>query len=401
MYKYMINLWYRSKNEVLWLAMLTNDCFIIFLLDSVMSDSDESQHYSDCGSEDGFQIMEVGSFNSPAAVKSKGGRREDSAWQNFTEVANLVYKCKFCSNNVVFQKQRKVDKIKVHMKNCKKVLSPESLSSVTAGANTPCSINPSVLGKRPSTMDEFGIRLMNKLENVAFEEAIAVFVYSSGLPLSKLSHPAFLEALQILRPDVKIPDRNKLSNELLDRAYEKVAGKLQATLNEGGYICMTSDAWTSVLGLSVINFIAVTRKGTYFAGCKHAKSISHSAMNMFAILEAEVLKLGGFDKVAGLCTDNTSTNKKMWRMFDAKYPLFFSFGCICHGLHLLVKDFAVHVPWLATLSENAKKVVKMFKHSQGLWSDLCEKQLEANLRMLAMPGATRWGSFQKCFRSVS
>jgi hypothetical protein len=41
---------------------------------------------------------------------------------------------------------------------------------------------------------------------------------------------------------------------------------------------------------------------------------------------------------AGAITDNTSTNKKMWKILKERFPSKFFHRCTVHGLHLMVKD---------------------------------------------------------------
>ena len=43
------------------------------------------------------------------------------------------------------------------------------------------------------------------------------------------------------------------------------------------------------------------------------------------------------NNAVGAVTDNTVTNKKVWKELE-KYPSLFFHGCASHGLHLLVKD---------------------------------------------------------------
>jgi len=169
-----------------------------------------------------------------------------------------------------------------------------------------------------------------------------------------------------------------------------------------GLITLTTDAWTSVVGISVVNFIAVTKKGTFFQNCLHAGDMAHSAENMYIPVMAEIEKLGGWKKVAGVCTDNTTTNKLMWDLLEKRNKDYnvFAFGCIWHGLHLLVGNIVESLPWLGILADLAKKVVKCFKKTQALWYNICRALTELKLMMLCLPGDTRWGSLLKCLQSL-
>jgi Protein of unknown function (DUF 659) len=42
--------------------------------------------------------------------------------------------------------------------------------------------------------------------------------------------------------------------------------------------------------------------------------------------------------ISGAITDNTSANKKAWKILNEKLPSQFFHGCVSHGFHLFVKD---------------------------------------------------------------
>ena len=42
--------------------------------------------------------------------------------------------------------------------------------------------------------------------------------------------------------------------------------------------------------------------------------------------------------ISGAIIDNTSANKKAWKILKEKFLNQFSHGCVSHGFHLLVKD---------------------------------------------------------------
>lgn len=65
---------------------------------------------------------------------------------------------------------------------------------------------------------------------------------------------------------------------------------------------------------------------------------SHTAENMFDDIE-RVIKSHNIEKViAGYVSDNTSANKKLWKLLKDKHKNVFVYGCISHALHLLIKD---------------------------------------------------------------
>mmetsp|Transcript_29231 Transcript_29231/g.58344 ORF Transcript_29231/g.58344 Transcript_29231/m.58344 type:complete len:228 (-) Transcript_29231:40-723(-) len=151
--------------------------------------------------------------------------------------------------------------------------------------------------KRPFSMLDFGMRNLTEKEQADFDEAIAYFTQATGTPFQRLGHDTFKAAMRISNPSTKLPSRKRIGGPLLISAFTKSAARVGAALAQAGYITLTSDAWTSILGLSIINFIAVTREGTFFANCVHAGALAHTAVNMYAMLVEEITKLGGFEKV--------------------------------------------------------------------------------------------------------
>jgi hypothetical protein len=60
-------------------------------------------------------------------------------------------------------------------------------------------------------------------------------------------------------------------------------------------------------------------------------------------------------------TNNTATNKLMWKQFREKHPRIFFHGCVCHTLHLLVKDIVHSLAWLNELAVDCKELVVFFR----------------------------------------
>jgi hypothetical protein len=102
--------------------------------------------------------------------------------------------------------------------------------------------------------------------------------------------------------------------------------------------------------------------------------VSHNAEN----LSNDIIRiLDVYDCIAGVVTDNTSTNKKVWKILADRYPAKFFYGCNCHALHLLVRDLFVPCeaesshPVNYPLSEykiliqNSMEIAKFFKRERA------------------------------------
>ena len=119
----------------------------------------------------------------------------------------------------------------------------------------------------------------------------------------------------------------------------------------------------------------------------------------------------------GVCTDNTSANQGAWKILEAKFPTKFFYGCVSHGLRLLVKSifappktkrgsavatYPEGYPFatLAQFTINCREVVSFFHNSHALKARLEKEQSNMKLPFLVSPAPTRWGIIGQCFRHL-
>jgi hypothetical protein len=227
---------------------------------------------------------------------------------------------------------------------------------------------------------------------------LADWVYATGVSFNSIQHPLLQAALKKLHPGATVPTEHNIRNKLLDEAYNQSLSKLSSSLT--GQMCtLTTDAWTDTNGESVINYMAVAGKNSFFLESHYTKAQSHDSSFLAEDIE-RIFDKYNFLEFCAVVTDNTSTNKRMWEMMQSKFPRMFFHGCACHVLHLLVKDVVKALPWLTKLEQGCKKMVKLFRFTHKLRSDLRGRQTNQSLPALAIPGATRWGSLLKCFDTV-
>lgn len=84
--------------------------------------------------------------------------------------------------------------------------------------------------------------------------------------------------------------------------------------------------------------MAASPTGTYFHESVNTGIQGHNA-DWIADDIARIIK--SFDPsitVAGAVMDNAAANKAAWKILEEKFPNKFFHGCVCHCLHLLVKD---------------------------------------------------------------
>lgn len=100
----------------------------------------------------------------------------------------------------------------------------------------------------------------------------------------------------------------------------------------------------------------------------------------------------------GLVSDNASNMKAAWKVVESSYPHISTYGCLAHGLNLLLQDI-LKIDEIAEIIDSAKQIIKAFRNSHILKAILAEKQ-GAQKISLKLPNATRWLSTESCLNSI-
>lgn len=89
-------------------------------------------------------------------------------------------------------------------------------------------------------------------------------------------------------------------------------------------------------------------------------------------------------KFTSVVTDNASNMKAAWNLIQSYYPHISCYGCVAHGLNLLVQDITIGLESLKEVVVELKHVIKEIKNKHILLSVLKEKQslLSGNLPSL-------------------
>lgn len=329
------------------------------------------------------------------------GRPVDSIWEKDTETlvnpdGTTTLKCKHCQYAYTFQKFKHVQYVRDHME---KKHSPNKTIQ--------CNSMLSYFNSSP------------KLSNETLQEAmdeLSLFFYDTATPFQRVENKHLLKFAQILNPSVKkLVSRKDLAGRLLDKQFDATFTKTDECLQKADYIAITTDGWSDPNSKSAINYMAVCSSAsvttedqvkTVFFDADYTGNESHSAEKLsagveevFEALENSYEGTTGGSKVVGLCTDNTSANKLLWKDVNAKHPYLDCYGCVCHALHLVVKDIVQLSPLLSTLDANATDIVTFFKRSPLRSATLYDLSDDITLR-LSLPGETRWGSLEKCWVSL-
>ncbi len=77
-------------------------------------------------------------------------------------------------------------------------------------------------------------------------EVLARCIYTRRNLFKLVSHPDFIAFINFLHPLFKIPNWNKIANELLDSEYNSVKEQTDKKIAEASRISLQLDGWTNV-----------------------------------------------------------------------------------------------------------------------------------------------------------
>jgi hypothetical protein len=98
----------------------------------------------------------------------------------------------------------------------------------------------------------------------------------------------------------------------------------------------------------------------------------------------EVIEEVGVPKVEAVVTDNAYNIKSAWAKLKNKYPNLLTYGCMAHGLNLLLKDLFKKITTLSRCAAKSKDVIKFFLNKQLPRQILKEVQLKENNKEIAL-----------------
>ena len=365
------------------------------------------------------------------ANKRPGGRPVNQVWELFTDAIaahsltagnNCI--CKHCKQAV--RHHNKTNTVQMHLKNCRPFVTlmkntaavdrPEWFDSKVSKSQSISDAGSTRSSVQPSMMS-YTVPKVTKKQLETLHEALAMHYYCTGTSFQRVQEYHLLKAFQAVNPSVTLPTRKKLAGPLLDICYTKVEIEVKKLLKcETQNLCITSDGWSNISNEAVVNYMAITPSTTLFLESVNTGEQGHSSDWIAADLQ-RVFDSHPF-KVVGAVTNNTSANKKAWRILKENNPTLFFHGCISHGLHLIVKDifaptkrkppgggesvYPQGYPFehLLNFSISCKEVVSFFHNHHAMKARLKSALNAAKVKTLEAPAPTRWGSLIRCFRSI-
>ncbi|CAI5719560.1 hypothetical protein KXD40_006642 [Peronospora effusa] len=187
---------------------------------------------------------------------------------------------------------------------------------------------------------------LSKSQIDMFEEAMAMHAYVTGMAFDAIEDSHLARAMNILRPNVKLPEKKKLEGELLTRCYEKMHKQVWGYLTTSpARVCLKRDAWSS-LNLyhthnpaeAYVTYMAVNNEKRLFLESEKAAGDEARYNSIMIAQDIKRMMQAIGSNISGAVTGSTEYHSRAWDMLKAEYPTKFFYGCICHALHLAIMD---------------------------------------------------------------
>jgi hypothetical protein len=198
-------------------------------------------------------------------------------------------------------------------------------------------------------------------EKAKLDVLFARAIYSTATPFHIVENHYWIEFFRHLRPAYKLPSRHCISNPLLNKEYELMQEEVNIKMQAADALTLVSDGWTDNNGNSIINVLFCTPKPFFFKSVT-SNCESHTGEYISNILIGAIDSVG-HKKVCAVVTDNAANMKNAWKILQEKYPYLIIFGCLAHGINLLIKDI-LGIHGFDIILKDVKDIIKFFKNRQ-------------------------------------
>lgn len=216
-------------------------------------------------------------------------------------------------------------------------------------------MDPSAMGLKDETKDKTPLKdrkskgsgggALSKTQHERMEEAMAMHAYVTGMAFEAVEEYHLQRAMSILRPNVKLPDKKRLENDLLHRCYDKMHKQVWSYLTASSTrVCIKRDAWTNMNLYNTSNpeevyvtYMAVNNEKRFFL---ESEKVNDDGQYNSILIAQDIKRVMApiVSGVSGVVTGSTEYHARAWEMLKAEYPTKFFYGCISHALHLAIMD---------------------------------------------------------------
>ena len=146
-----------------------------------------------------------------------------------------------------------------------------------------------------------------KKDQKELESLLVCTFCNTGILFNIIKNNDFQAFLQKAYSLFQILSCYTLSDNLLDKEYKDLKKVVQNVFNETSYFCMTSDGWSNVNKVPIINYMVTTSKLIFYKSV-YTKEIYHTEENIVKEIEDCMISIG-IEKFVAVITDNANNMK--------------------------------------------------------------------------------------------
>ena len=218
----------------------------------------------------------------------------------------------------------------------------------------------------------------------AIDLQIARFILATNSSFLTVENQHFQQLVQMLRPGTTVPNRKKVSGELLDEIFQTERNKVKTSI-QGAIATLAIDGWSTLTNEPVIGICFMSGNECYLANTVNTTGEHHTgdyllelAKHQIAYVEEEYEV-----KIRSLVTDNAANMVSIRKQI----PELHTYGCHAHIANLLSKDILNHKDFKPVLAK-VLTVIKFVRNTHDCSTALKENQMPRP----PMPVETRWNS---------
>ncbi|CAB4386898.1 unnamed protein product [Rhizophagus irregularis] len=348
---------------------------------------------------------------------------------------NKLCYCKACFNKLGENHPElktivdKTDRILKHFKNCQNFQDlysqqeKDEVFSINKQENTilvqsferrESFSSRSSLTSLPSQWSNYGpidshvTRSLSSTDKAKFHLYLLQVTISCGFPLSWINNPEVIELFKFLNPQIKLPDRKTLSNEILDDAVKEFDFKMleKLALDKIG-ITLSFDGWTNVREQELMGTVLTSSDGQPYIW--KACDISSERVTNIEVRSKVEEMISELDKLKipllAIVTDSAPAYSAARKRLQTQYRNIVFLPCYAHQINLCVGEIFKVSSEFKTTSQQALKLAVYFKNANNKYfiGKLQDIQMEIYGKCIqpVVPGDTRWNSYFNCCKSLN
>ena len=172
---------------------------------------------------------------------------------------------------------------------------------------------------------------------VKIDEAWAKAIIYGSWPFSIFEfNPFATEALDLMIPGYRPPNRHSIANEHLTKQYDIVVAEVKKVVDDSGYVSVCTDGWSNCRNEGMTNVVITTPLQFLHSVVPNGEEQS-TGVNLAKNVSKSINSIG-CSKVAGIITDNAANMRTMCTALKSEFPLLISAPCSAHSFNLLFQD---------------------------------------------------------------